>query len=335
MITSLRFVAFSSLLFAAVGCSSTKGDELLTSFEPPADGQSVPADFWTKAAAVENTTAGGGSVWLVPFWLGVDSTELNDAKDGVRKIDVALFNPGLTVLPLLPFYVDVDYGGWSKNGKSESAGFTWTPFWAWGHTSEGSSVQLSATGVPILWGGVKIHSQEDDIDLRIRHYLWSLGPLFVGLDKGLGNSRVKGYQFYPVYLAGLGGLIWSSMDLNSDFGTVTAHGLLGGNLGYYKSTGFAPNKALENQNMLEMVKEGEDIGKILEKGKKSELMKKTDENGLVPGTELWLGGILWSAFTDHDAAGAEVNGRHGPLWTMFGYGKEKGESTVILFWYPF
>ena len=35
MITSLRFVAFSSLLFAAVGCSSTSGDELLTSFEPP------------------------------------------------------------------------------------------------------------------------------------------------------------------------------------------------------------------------------------------------------------------------------------------------------------
>jgi hypothetical protein len=322
-------------LLGVVGCSFNNAAELAVPVTPPAADQALPADTFDKLAAAESQTVANGRAWLLPLWVDIQTAQLSNAADKVRYLDFSAFNLGLLTIPILPLWVGVDQISIDKAGARTHTGFGWTPLWAWSKETSGDDVLMSASGIPLLWGSVKISSRSDSLDLRIRHYLWSLGPTFIAVEKSVGDSIIDGYSFFPLLAGGLGGWLWASTDLRSDFGSVTAHGPLSGNLGYYKSEGFAPNEALDLENAIEMADDGEEIGNILAKTPKSELMKRTNAEGLVESTELWLGGILWAAWKDSDPNGAEVNGRHGPLWSMFGWGKEKGENTVILFWYPF
>lgn len=332
---AMRSFGVLGVLIVASGCSFDNAEKLGISVEPPPGNEAPAADQFEKLAKEESKTASDVGVWLVPLWLDVESAQLPKSGDRIRYIDVSAFNLGLLSLPILPLWVTVDQTSVEKSGARSGTGFGWTPFWAWSEPTAGNDVELHGSGIPLLWGSVKIASHTDTVDIRIRHYLWSLGPAFLGLKKGVGDSVVDGYAFYPLLAGGLGGWLWTSSDFQSEFGSATSHGPLNGYLGYYRLEGFSPEEGIDLEASLEMDLDAEGFGELLESDEKSELMKRTNAEGLVEGVELWLGGIVWSAFTDTDTQGAEVNGRHGPLWTMFGYGKEKGESTIILFWYPF
>lgn len=322
-----------SLLIA--GCSFDAAQERGIAVEPPPGNEPPPAEQFEKLAAEDTKSASDVRIWLVPLWADVESAQLTKSGDRIRYLDFSAFNLGLATLPLLPLWVTVDQASVDKSGARAGTGFGWTPFWAWSEPTVGNDVRLEASGVPLLWGSVKIASHSDTLDVRIRHYLWSLGPVFLGIKKGVGDSVVEGYAFHPLLAGGLGGWLWSSGEFDSDFGELDAHGPLNGYLGYYRLVGFSPDEAIDLDSTIGLPGDEKGLGTILESAEKSELMKRTNAEGLIESVELWLGGILWSAWSDTDTQGQEVNGRHGPLWTMFGYGKEQGESTVILFWYPF
>lgn len=326
----------SMVLFASVsGCSFSDNDPHPIDPVAPGPGEELPADAFTKLEGSEQTSVAEGSVWLVPFWVDTQVAELTASSDRIRYLDIKAGNLGLLTIPILPFYVEVDQASFDRSGVRSSSGFAWTPFYAWSKDTQGSDIVLRASGIPLLWGSVDIVSHSDTLDVRIRHFLWSLGPTYFGLKKGIGDSVIEGYEFLPLLAGGFGSWLWSSTDLRSDFGTVTAHGFLNGSVGYYASEGFSPSDALEIEDAISMADDGKDIGGLFDSAAKTEAMKRTNAEGLVERTKLLLGGILWAAWTDSDPNGAEVNGRHGPLWSMFGYGTKQNEPTIILFWYPF
>lgn len=326
----------SMVLFASVfGCSFSDNDPHPIDPVAPGPGEELPPDAFSKLENSEHESVAEGSIWLLPLWIDTQTAELTASSDRIRYLDFQAGNLGLLTIPVLPFYVDVDQASFDRSGARSSSGFTWTPFYAWSKETQGSDVVLRASGIPLLWGSVGIASHSDTLDVRIRHFLWSLGPTYLGLKKGIGDSVIDGYAFFPLLAGGFGGWLWASTDLESDFGTVTAHGFLNGNFGYYASEGFSPSDALEIEDAIGLADDGKELGDLLESTEKTAAMKRTNAEGLVERTELWLGGLLWAAWTDSDPNGAEVHGRHGPLWSMFGYGTKQNESTIILFWYPF
>jgi hypothetical protein len=330
----MAFTNLSALftIAAALGCSTSGGSEVLREFEAPQPGERVPDSFWAEAETATDKPGVRSVFWPVPFVVDADVHELEGERDRVRSIGIGVFNLGLVLLPTLPFYVGVEYGRFWKDGREEHSKFRWTPFWAWSENSPGSVVKLEASGVPLLWGDIEIDSPEDELELDIRHYLWSLGPVHLHLNKAVGDKHVVGTTVMPFYLAGLGYLVWTSNILDSEFGSVDAHGLLGGYLGYYRSEGLSPQSVLGERRATELL-EPIDATDVLDEIEPDQVLSRFDANGNVPSTELWLGGILWSSFADTAPDGQEYDGRHGPLWTMFGYGTDEGEDAIILFWF--
>ena len=45
-----------------------------------------------------------------------------------------------------------------------------------------------------------------------------------------------------------------------------------------------------------------------------------------------LGGLLWNASQQFGSDGRVSNSSHGPLWGMFGWGREDGRFALRLFW---
>lgn len=323
--------AASALLLGVVvsttGCTISDGEALLVTFEPT--DEPLSANFWAGAEKTTDATAHRTTTWLVPFVLNSSQVELEGDKDQVRYVNINGLNPGLTLLPMLPFYVTVDYGRWYQSGAVERRGFTWTPLWAWDSSSGDSQVRLEAGGWPLLWGNVLVDGPEDGIFIDIDHFLLTLGPLHMKLNMGRQGQHADGYMFYPAYAAGLGGILWASYSFDSSKGHETAHGPLMGYLGYLDTEGLTSDNLLDLFGFVDQDK----VKGLLDKQGDGDDEPKAS-NPLIPGKTLVLGGILWSSFTEKDTNGVEMFGSHGPLWGMFGYGKKNGHDTIRLFWIP-
>ena len=318
-------VLFAAALLAGAGCSATDGEAMLVTFEP--SDAPLADSFWAETEAVTDETARRTSVWLLPFYLDHNQVELEEGRDRVRYISISGLNPGLTLLPTLPFWVDVDYGRWTQNGDVERRGFTWTPLWMWDSAQGESEVKLDAVGFPLLWGNVEVDAAEDGIYLNLHHFILSLGPLWTDLKMGRDGRDNEGWIFHPVYAAGLGGLLWSSYSFEGAGGSETAHGPLNGWLGYSHSVG----RSSDIFEGLIGVQQDEVEGFL---SKRDDPEEDTASNPLIPSKTLVLGGILWSDFTESDSRGEVLNSRKGPLWGMFGYGKKNGDPTINLLWIP-
>lgn len=314
-------------LSLAVGCSSQKGEAILQTFEP-VDGP-LPDNFWAGAAATNRDDAHRTSLWPLPLVLDLKKVQLDQEKERVRYLSLSGVNPGLTILPTLPFYVTVDYGRWSKSGAIERRGLTWTPLWAWDYAEGESPVTLEAGGFPLIWGYAVVDAPEDGISLDIDHFLLTLGPLHADLSMGREDKKADGWVFFPAYAASLGGLLWTSYSFESSDGYEVAHGPLAGYLGYKRSEGLTTEALADLFSFL-------DTGRITD----AFLQEEEVETGpapadpLRPSSMLLLGGTLWYSQAEKNSAGEELFGRHGPLWGMFGYGKKNGRDTLLLLWIP-
>lgn len=314
----------AATVLSTVGCTVSDGESLLVTFEP--QDTALESSFWSQVDGLTDPTARRTAAWLLPFVLDHQQVELEgDDQERLRYVSLNGFNPGLTLLPTLPFWVTVDYGRWSRQGAVERRSFTWTPFWAWSDEIGESPVTLQASGFPLLYGHVLADAKEDGIYIDLHHFVLSLGPLYTSLRMGPQGKTSAGWLFYPLYAAGLGGLLWSSYSVAGAGGSETAHGPLNGYLGYMESVGRSADlfRGLLNQSEVEDFLAKQDTEET-----------ESASNPLTPSSRLILGGILWSDSAETDKSGTEMFGRHGPLWGMFGYGKSNGKDTILLLWIP-
>lgn len=320
-----------------VGCAFEAKDEWIAEYPLPAAGEPIAAEFWDHAKNSKDPQGTDVSLWLLPMWADVDHREIENDPPRLSRTEYTMFNPGLALVPLLPFYIDAQVEERQQDGSWQGSGLTWTPFWAWSHSTEKAPAELRASGIPLLWGDVEVRSKTQPFEIRVRHYLWTLASMVCSIEVGQDGADLDGYVFFPLYLAGLGGYLWGSIELEGEAGSLSGHGPFGGDLGYYRRVGLVKNRITTQsaEAEAEPIPFQLDLGTVVDESEDLDRMTRVDENGLVPSVERWLGGILWASWVDSDATGKEVDGRHGPLWTMFGYGTKNGESTVILFWYPF
>ena len=116
-------------------------------------------------------------------------------------------------------------------------------------------------------------------------------------------------MFHPVYAAGFGGLAWMSLDVDAPDGRTVLHGPLYGALGWLH---------VDTPHAFDELEDG---GSVAVGGARSSL-------------SLLLGGVLWMDYEELDDDGEVVDARTGPLWSMFGTGRDDGDDYVSLFWIP-
>lgn len=310
------------LVLALCGCVRSDGPLALHSFDPD-DGPPDPA-FWQRAAEVKaGEKARHASVWLLPFWSSDREVQLGADGNDVRSRGWSVFNLGLGLTPLLPLYFSIRDHRWDREGDGAHCSLTWTPLWATGSSEGDCGAMLDASGVPLFYGRLHIVAPDVGLTTDVWHYLWSIGPLMADskLDRpGLtATSRV----FVPLELIGFGTLLWTSRTTESAAGRMLQHGPIGGWLGYVESDGERVGNLIDDE-----------VERVLHPDAEAPPPMPPVPGPYRPHLRLMLGGILWSGFYDTDESGAEVTGRHGPLWTMFGYGTKDGRSRVLVFWIP-
>ncbi len=288
--------AGSMALALLAGCASSKGPDLLTSYRPPAAGESLPPQFWNEAASAAGESGYEASYWFLPTWIRGQSTEVAPSGDSVSSRGATVVNPGLLVLPWLPLWISVDEQRDGKSGKRETNSMSWSPL----HTSNDDAgwpadePAIRASGWPLLYGRFTYGTAADAPQLEMNNTLWTLGPSWGTADLKTEDGAVKGWFCVPIFAAGLGSLAWFSASFTTPTEEVTAHGPLQGWLGYHSVVDH----------------EEDDFSRAV------------------------VGGVLWCDWANAADPEQATDSHHGPLWGMFGWGRSDGEPALYLLWIP-
>lgn len=309
-------LASLALLCASLGCARTEGNPALLAIDPQS---APPPEFWGSMKAGDGRTARSSSNWMLPLWAKDRQVALAEDGKAVTTRAWSAFNLGLGFTPLLPFYFAADEARFAQSGGVAHSSIAWTPLYATG-SSEGTAT-IAASGVPLFYGRLQV--ARDDLNVDLHQVLWSIGPLWAHSSLNRSDARVVASQFTPLELLGFGRWLWLSETIEGSDGREVAHGPLCGGLGYLKSEGRRQPNPIDDE-----------LGAMLREARATTTAAEPPENGPISNSELWLGGILWCSLTDTSGSGQEVAGRHGPLWTMFGYGRKDGRNRILLFWIP-
>ena len=343
---AFRACGLTIMASVATGCFFGGGPDSLRDFEPPPEGASPAAAFWEQMAGLsaEESDPGAwleftpGSVWstgtgkqdsksdhqaasprggefslfLLPTWFSAQFTRVDANRTTVDHMSGRLLNPGFLTLPTLPLWIEFEQHRFTADGGSMENSALWTPIYAGSTTRDwpADRSRVSATGVPLFYGNLKVDLVPAAIEVDIHNFLWSLGPLYASLTHREDHGLEDGYAFFPLLFAGLGKYLWMSVENHEHGEDLLAHGPLSGLLGYH----FRVERRIPDS--------AEDQRQAVADG--------------VPSSErrLIIGGIPWAEYEDKDAQGEVIDARYGPLWGLFGTGRSDGQPCLRVFWYP-
>ncbi|MBI1291791.1 hypothetical protein GC173_11190 [bacterium] len=339
-----------------VGCSVNDRTSLYEAVELPRHGEALPPEFWPAYDASPRTSnkekksshaSDQGAdddtdlvkMWGVPipFNLFVKVADVKKSKrTGQDELSILslrwhdLSVPGL--LPSLPFIFNYRMStyGREKAEPIRALSIWWNPF-STGIRSKGYQEGKIARigGFPLLFTHLHIPADirgekpEHNNNTRISGFLslHTLGPANLRLETVKPHYRDSTYSLVrlttPLLLGGvLGPTLWSSFDLRDKNPVspgkrksfeISGHGPLFGMAGY-----MGWRKVTETM------------------GDGAKPARFTRVNA-----RILLFGLLWNDYNKRDEkTGKLLKSRHGPLWTMFGWGSEKGWFRVRLFGIP-
>lgn len=299
----------AALLIAAL-TSCTLGDSgpLVLQQPPPAQ---PDAAYWSavrKAVvdAGDAATRGQSSDgWLLPYTGVLREARVAPPGDRVDATVTRGFNLGFHLFPLLPLWADVrELRAEPGRATREMSSWSANPLWATSSHAPDADTFTDLWGVPLIyWGGREVAA---DRSTSIHGGLWTLGPLYAS---SRNEATGEGYRiFMPAAAAGLGPLVWISIERHDAQEHVVGHGPAG--LVWLESS-----TRVEHAMPLAFM----------------DAQARGIERGRLLAV---LGGALWTEVEGFDASEQLVTSRYGPLWTALGWGRRDGESVVYLFGVP-
>jgi hypothetical protein len=295
---TVQVVAFAVLLSGLAGCTIGNGPELLRRHARPGEGEQISGEFWNEAAGHAGDSGFQSEAWLLPTWLDGRLTVVGDEGDRLASSEFSYFNLGLINLPWLPVWLSVDTQLDQQSGQQANSRTLWTPVWTHSSTRDwpADEPRLSAWGFPLVYGGLEYGRTGGEPEFSLHSTLYTVGPSWGWVDLADDDEGefVRGWFAMPATALGLGPLLWSSTELETESGDVSVHGPLWGTLGYLQ------------------VDDREDGDRL----------------------RLLLGGALWLDTDERRSDGVVHDARHGPLWGMFGWGRWDGEPVLYLLWVP-
>lgn len=258
------------------------------------DGDPADPSFWETARAWGGRDVSDVFFALLPGYASVESMRFDAEHQSATAADMTVVGPWIG----LPFYTGMKERRLTPEGVAAERGITWTPLFVTsdqGSWPEGEGA-LEVHGFPLLWTRTRL--EDDHASASSWQFLWTLGPLYHHL-RTEATEEQEGTRitaFLPVLGAGFGPLLWTSATVDSPHNALAVHGPLLGSLGWISSRTSRPG-------------EGESALRLL------------------------VLGILWASMAETDAEGRPVDALHGPLWGMFGTGRDDGDFVIRLFWF--
>ncbi len=264
------------------------------------------------------------TMWLLPLNFSTRQFTVQSDRETAHYRNVTWndLGPMIFTLPLRIRVADYIY----KRGTERpvaSRGVVMTPFWVqkFDKGDFGDDKEFYGFGVPLLFATLGLKDGET-LNTKFFSSLWSLGPFMFKMENTVGRTYQKQYLAAPLLFGSWGGLLWIDIDFLREIDgdtnqRIVAHGPLLGLLGfwYQKSDKIYVTSAEDVAN-----DRAEEEGEVKIVGEEAQ--------------RLILGGLLWQDSMDWDANDELTDARHGPLWTMFGWGKKDGRNTLRLFWIP-
>jgi hypothetical protein len=284
------------LLLCSAGCAFDKSSTQFSAHQPPRIGEPLPAHYWDEVGPAAGKSGYSGSAWLLPFWVSGEFSTIAADAESTTSTNFAVVNPGFVALPWLPLWVSAQTQLDRKDGVRATSRMTWTPL----STSTedagwpADEPALRASGFPLLYSRIcyGIAAGADQFDAHA--ILWSLGPAWGRVDLKDNDRFMNGWFFIPLSVAGLGAMVWSSGEIDTQDEELTVHGPLQGYLGYRSSIDHIAGDS----------------------------------------TRLLVAGALWFDSADAVDSDEALDTRHGPLWSMFGWGRSDGEPAIYVLWIP-
>ncbi|MEQ8819512.1 MAG: hypothetical protein RLY93_04660 [Sumerlaeia bacterium] len=313
-----------ALIVVAAGCASGRTSRPLVDVPLPDRGEDIDPAVWQ---VTEATPAGAELVSsrAVINWLPLVSNKrwFETQGQAERAASSHVFDFALGIpywnFPIWRTVAQDVY----QQGEAEPVGrvrHLWTPLWTGAKSTGegGADLGVQASGVPLLWETWDARGSTWYFDALVteqKHYretrgwqtLMSFGPAWARGVKtevytnGLSRTYTT-RRFFPLKLGGLlGWILWSDYSIVSELdeirGEQVGHGPLGGLPTYYSQV------------------ETDDVNR---RAKRFVLM-----------------GLAWYDSSLSAPQGTQaVESVHGPLWGLFGWGRQKGEPVVYLFRVP-
>jgi len=295
-----RALSVSFLLFLVLACLPAcvvgTGPDVLQHLQLPTPGTTASPAWFAELEPYAGRVGERTTFWALPMWMSVTAAHVDDEGAPVIGGDMTVFNLGLVGFPWLPLYVSASETIVRDGDETSEAHASWSPLWASsGRTAwHGDDPWVSMRGMPLFYGRIDYGRPAEEPMGRFHNVLWSLGPAWGWFDLEDHPYDAEGWFFTPLMAAGLGPLLWTSFDVDSDEVDVAVHGPLVGLLGYMSVVDH------EDRDRMRMV----------------------------------IGGALWMDYSDVDGAGQVRDSMHGPLWGMFGWGRSNGRPAIRLLWIP-
>jgi hypothetical protein len=338
-----RFLPLLLCCVLLAGCAGKIRSTYFKSNPVPYDGKELPDGFWKDLQTHDAATIPAGKAppperasdrnfWVLPLQLNLRSVTVSQDRKHVN-VDQLVWNDLLSPVILTSLPLRLKYRGYSyKEGSNLPTGFrefTWSPFLVEDRMigDVDKKLRIKGGGLPLL--GTKIHASNegnaevnyaDAFDLRALASLWTLGPAYAKIEMQQmiddKPTTVTAYGAAPLLLAGAPGLmLWTDYKVRDGRGGyATAHGPALGSLGYFAAKNM-------DRAITEIVKDevtGNETTKVI----------PPDPNV----RRFLLGGLLWHSYVKRDRETQALDkSRHGPLWTMFGWGHKDGRFNVRLF----
>ncbi|MCB9898379.1 MAG: hypothetical protein H6825_10280 [Planctomycetes bacterium] len=261
----------------------------------------------------------GSSFWVIPGW---NAGRLVRADRQSRVLVHEQATAGLidAAVLRLPLWWSTERALFLPDGRKARNDFAGSLFWTSSHADDWPDdvPRLESWGVPLLYAGFA--SRGGPQEETMHSLLWVLGPMWQTYD-GAGPDATRGWAFDPLALGGLGGLLWRSCVLSTPVQDEVAHGPLFGYLGWWsRDRSWIVDPGDDGTRLLTRVRVGESSATAAAASRRDEHIFAL------------LGGLLW--FDDAmREGGVPRDETHGPLFGMFGWGREEGEPVLRLFWF--
>lgn len=293
-----RLLAMLVLVTLLPSCKTAAGPELLQR-HPRADGD---ASYWAEVAELEGRRGDTTRSWLLPFLFSREDTRVSEDGTSAVASSETTVNLGFATVPLLPLWHGVERVRVTPEGREPLSSVSWSPLWAGSSYAPDADERYDVFGVPLIYGGFDHH--DGDGRASVRQVLWTLGPMYADFED-MWDDELDGYAFTPLFLGGLGPILWTSLGIEDEDYELDLHGPLG----------------------LVWIDATERLGLTAVGIEDAQPLTSTR-------VRLAVGGFLWTGLEEFDEDGALVDARYGPLWTAFGYGRDDGDTFFTFLWIP-
>ncbi len=294
-----RSVRVGALAWACVvlgACSIEKGERALARFEPPAYGTAVPVATWERLAESTENKGSDGHMWLLPFWIDGTATELSTLED---RLDHRVFSHlnmgvGLINLPWIPLWFSYDHRILERDGGQARNEVVWTPLY--------SSTDLDAwpdDEQRLMTGGIPL--------------------LYSSIEYGAVDKEPELHFLTTLWSIGPSYATFNGFEADESLDGWVFVPINGAGVGALVWT-----SAEIQADRFDVSTHGPLFGLLgwmsIEKGRRE--------------ISMLLSGLLWFEKETRSSDGRVRDSVNGPLWGMFGWGRDQGELELRLLWIP-